>query len=451
MIVPTLLASLLAQQSTLKTNLDKLIIPEAESGTLVGVYVCKTSGEELYNHLGTTRLIPASNQKILSSIYAFDKLGADFQFETKFWREGDNVWIDAPGDLTITAEQLYAIKDQLGVSGRGTVYVKQAYRFEYGPSWELDDRPFRYAPSTTALCVNRAQFIVSLSNGIPTVPEWSGVKVKHIPGSKPAKADFDREKETVTIRGKIDPKATLLATFALADPDRAAARVFGQTFVSTKSTPNRAPDYILKSPTIRDYAKLCLEPSDNLLAESLLLSASGASTYSAATKAMVDHHAKTCNLAAGALRPEDGSGMSRHNLVMPKTLAQLLRHVYSQPYRDDYIRALPAGGEGTLGSRLKGLNVTAKTGSLDSVSCLSGYLWLRNGEPVVFSVMMNHFVTPTSQARKLQDEIVQTIYDSLNELSIDNANATSNANWCAPLETNLPISRSFTLDGDRIY
>src|SRR5690606_16785826 len=108
-------------------------------------------------------------------------------------------------------------------------------------------------------------------------------------------------------------------------------------FVSTDSLPSRVPDFTLKSPPMRDYSKFCLEPSDNLLAESLLFAGSGASTFSAATRAMTEHHTKTNSLPEGALRPEDGSGMSRHNLITPKTLAQLLRHAYKQPYRDDYI------------------------------------------------------------------------------------------------------------------
>jgi serine-type D-Ala-D-Ala carboxypeptidase/endopeptidase (penicillin-binding protein 4) len=434
-------------QSSLKSNIDSLIKSEVDGGTLVGIYVCHPNGQELYNHFSNLRMVPASNQKLLSSVLAFDKLGSDFQFETKFWRDGDNVTIDAPGDLTITPQQLETAKIALGVSGKGIVYVRQRYRFESGPSWEKDDLPFRYAPQITSLCVNRAQFTVGASNGIPTVPIWTGIQITHINTFGPSESTFDIKNRRVTVRGQIDPKATTLGAFALPDPDRVAAGFFGRIFVATKSIPSRNPDYIIRSPRFATIAKMCLEPSDNLLAESFLFAGSGAGTYSEATKIMIAQHTKTANLPQGAIRPEDGSGMSRHNLVTPFALAQVLRHAYSQPYRNDFIDALPTAGEGTLRTRFEGLDVKAKTGSLDSVSCLSGFVWLSNGEPVIFSIMMNHFSSATSEARKLQDAIVRTIRNTLNEERFENASEK----WCEHLEKSLPIPSDFRSDEHRLY
>ncbi|MFM9874617.1 MAG: D-alanyl-D-alanine carboxypeptidase/D-alanyl-D-alanine-endopeptidase [Fimbriimonadaceae bacterium] len=447
MILSALSMAFAINQSSLKNNIDALIKPETDSGTLVGIYICRPSGEELYNHFSNLRMVPASNQKILSSVFAFDKFGSDFRFETKFWRDGDNVYIDAPGDMTITPEQLETAKVALGVSGKGYVYVKQLYRFEAGPSWEKDDLTFRYAPQITALCVNRAQFNVIGDKGIPLVPSWTGINIEHILGIGPSESSFDLNNRRVTIRGQIDPKATTLGSFALPDPDRVAARFFGRTFIATKNMPHRPPDYIIQSPQFASIAKMCLKPSDNLLAESFLLTASGASNYADAEKTLVDHLTKAANLPAGSIRPEDGSGMSRHNLVTPFALAQVLRHAYLQPYRDDFINALPSPGTGTLKSRMNGLNVIAKTGTLDSVSCLSGFVWLNNGEPVVFSIMMNHYVITAVQARKIQDTIVQSIQDSLNGEN----NETASVEWCDPLEKSFSISRDIRTDLHWLY
>lgn len=447
MILSALTLSAALSQSALKSNIDSIIKQESESGTLIGIYVCRPNGEELYNHYSNLRMMPASNQKILSSVHAFDHLGADFQFETKFWRDGDNVTIDAPGDLTITAQQLQTAKIALGVSGKGTVYVRQKYRFESGPSWEKDDLPFRYAPQITALCVNRAQFTVSAKNGIPTVPSWANIEIKHVNAVGPSQSTFDLRNRRVTIRGQIDPKATTLGAFSLPDPDRTAAGFFGRIFVATSNFPSRAPDYIIRSPRFGSIAKMCLEPSDNLLAESFLFAGSDVNTFSEATKIMIQRFTKVANLPEGAIRTEDGSGMSRHNLVTPFALAQVLRHAYSQPYRDDFLNALPASGEGTLGNRFDGLDVKAKTGSLDSVSCLSGFVWLSNGEPVVFSIMMNHYTAATSQARKLQDSIVRTIRDTLNEERFENASAK----WSDPMEKSFSNSSDSRSHRNWIY
>lgn len=439
-------ALIAAYSGSLTDSLDSLINPEISNGSLIGVVIMRTDGTELYSKMGNTRMVPASNQKILSAIHAFDQHGSDFQFETKFWRDGNNVWIDAPGDLTITAQRLKEIKSQLGVDGSGRVYVRQAYRFESGPSWELDDMPFRYSPAVTAFCVDRAQFVISNSGGIPTVPDWTGIKVRHIPGPKPSQTSYSREQGLVTIRGKIDPKGANLGVFALPDPDRAAARIFGKSFQNVVQVPSRKPDAVLLSPRLAEYAKLCLEPSDNLLAESLFLGGSKTATYSQAQRTMTESFLRVPGVKPGGLRPDDGSGLSRHNLVTPLTLAQLLRHAYSKPYRDDFIEALPASGEGTLRSRLAGLRVTAKTGTLDVVSCLSGYAWPRSGEPVIFAIMMNHHVFSSAQARQMQDTIVETVLQSLDSERLDN----DNAKWCDPVEEDVSNPRSPRPHGNRI-
>lgn len=454
MVVPVLLASLIglrapAPAPDLGMAIDSLIQAEVENGTLVGIYICQPDGKVLYSRMADTRFIPASNEKILSSVLAFDRLGSDFQFRTRFWRDGDDVWVDAPGDQTITSSQLFDVKRRLGVSGRGVVHVRQAYRFDFGPSWEDDDKPFRYAPACTAFSVDRAQFEVSISGGIPTVPDWCGVTVRHIDGILPATVEYDRTHAEVTIRGHIDEKPGVLATFALRDPDLAAARILGMQFVPTQKVPNRAPDAEILSVPLRDYARLCLEPSDNLLAESLLLSGSGKGNWPDAAKFMAEYHTKLLQLRPGAIRPEDGSGMSRHNLATPFALAQLLRHAYAQPYRDDFIRAMAHSGEGTMRVRLTGLDVTAKTGTLDSVSCLSGFLGLPGGRTVVFSIMMNHYTTTAAEARKLQDALIQAIYDSLSMR--ENEHAIRDANWCDRVEQGVPLPGPDPVDGHWLY
>jgi D-alanyl-D-alanine carboxypeptidase/D-alanyl-D-alanine-endopeptidase (penicillin-binding protein 4) len=403
----------LATQTPVQTNLDTLVKRHAANGSLIGVEVTSTSGQTLYEHMADFRLVPASNQKILSNVFAFESLGSNHRFETKFWRDGDNVWVQASGDQTITASDLTKVKQTLGVSGEGLVYVQQPYQLDAGPGWESDDLDFRYAPRLTGFSVDRAQFQVLNSGGIPIVPAWTGIQITHVAASKPMTVSFDRIKGRITVRGKIDPKATSLATFALPNPDRAAARILGRTMIPVDHLPSRQPDHIHQSLPLKEVAKLCLEPSDNLIAESLYLAASESGSYAKAQAAMTKCFTEVIKLPAGSVRPDDGSGLSRHNFVTARAMAQLLRHAYQSPYRDDFIRALPAQGEGTMGNRLKGVRFAAKTGTLDAVSCLSGYVWIRNDEPVIFSVLMNHHIISASQARQLQDSIVQEVIRSL--------------------------------------
>jgi len=110
------------------------------------------------------------------------------------------------------------------------------------------------------------------------------------------------------------------------------------------------------------------------------------------------------------LKIRDGSGLSRHDLVSPNTSASLLQMIWAHPYRSYFIESLPLSGlTGTIRKRMIGTeaeqNVRAKTGTIGYVSSLSGYTWTQSGEPIIFSIMANHFTIPTSQVRSIQDQI----------------------------------------------
>ncbi len=110
----------------------------------------------------------------------------------------------------------------------------------------------------------------------------------------------------------------------------------------------------------------------------------------------------------------DGSGLSGHDLVTPRSIVQLLRFATTQPWFDVYRNSLPVGGvDGGLTVRftdpsLKG-HVFAKTGTLGEVRALSGYLECHSGRTVVFSILVGNR-TPSSTADRIaMDKIVAAI------------------------------------------
>jgi D-alanyl-D-alanine carboxypeptidase/D-alanyl-D-alanine-endopeptidase (penicillin-binding protein 4) len=105
---------------------------------------------------------------------------------------------------------------------------------------------------------------------------------------------------------------------------------------------------------------------------------------------------KTVGLSPEALVLDDGSGLSRNDMITAEASVQLLtfmsKHRYAAVFRD----ALPiAGVDGTLRNRFKGTpaenNVRAKTGSLSSAASLGGYLTTAGGERLAFSIMVNNY------------------------------------------------------------
>src|SRR5918996_1387589 len=108
------------------------------------------------------------------------------------------------------------------------------------------------------------------------------------------------------------------------------------------------------------------------------------------------------------LRALDGSGLSYANRVSPRGLTRLLEAAEDLPWGEALREALPEPGQGTLGGRLRRLQVHAKTGTLRSISALSGYVWLRRaGSWASFSILTRGVAK--SVAVRLEDRIVRIL------------------------------------------
>lgn len=105
---------------------------------------------------------------------------------------------------------------------------------------------------------------------------------------------------------------------------------------------------------------------------------------------------------------EEGSGLSRKNLVTPNAMVQLLAHMHRHPAAAAYRESLPIGGvDGTLKRRFTAAEtkgrIRAKTGTLRHVSALSGYVDTKGGETVSFSILVNAYVPAKDSASATQE------------------------------------------------
>jgi serine-type D-Ala-D-Ala carboxypeptidase/endopeptidase (penicillin-binding protein 4) len=116
-------------------------------------------------------------------------------------------------------------------------------------------------------------------------------------------------------------------------------------------------------------------------------------------------------IPADGILPYDGSGLSRHNLVTPAAVASLYVYMANQSRNATaWTESLTIGGiDGTLANRFRGTaaaaNVRGKTGTIDQVSALSGYVTTAGGERLVFSLLVNG-VVETRARTSLIDAIV---------------------------------------------
>jgi D-alanyl-D-alanine carboxypeptidase/D-alanyl-D-alanine-endopeptidase (penicillin-binding protein 4) len=112
----------------------------------------------------------------------------------------------------------------------------------------------------------------------------------------------------------------------------------------------------------------------------------------------------------------DGSGLSRDDLVAPDALVKLLVYVARRPAFDEFLDTLPvAGMDGTLAGRFKGTRlegkIHAKTGTLEQVNALSGYMDLHSGKRLVFSIIGNSHALKEQEGAATVDQIAAGVYD----------------------------------------
>lgn len=178
------------------------------------------------------------------------------------------------------------------------------------------------------------------------------------------------------------------------------------------------------SPTLAEDVVVTNKVSQNLHAELLLRALSteygedlpggaGKGSIAEGTR-VVRQFLLNAGLDGGDFVFYDGSGLSGHDLVTPRSIVQLLRFATTQPWFAVYKSSLPVGGvDGGLTARftdppLKG-HVFAKTGTLGEVRALSGYLDCRSGRTVAFSILVGNR-TPSSTADRIaMDRIVAAI------------------------------------------
>lgn len=414
------------------------------------------SGEVIYGENVGKLMMPASNMKIVTLAAAAERLGWDFTYETKLVTsaplkdgilDGDLVVVGS-GDPTIggrgggsSTRVFEGWADQLrslGIRAIDGRIVADARAFDpqpLGSSWEWDDLPLAYAAGVSALQFNESVADVAIrpgpAAGAPAVVEVRPIESGLILDSKVAtsaggEADLELSRPQGTnhllVTGTIPVGSKeVVRAASVSRPALYFARVLRETLVArgirvtgtamefdeAYPVPPIAQTRELlsyHSAPLSEFARTLMKVSQNQYAETLLRTmgaATGAGTAEAGQK-VVREVLDGWGVAPDAYVLSDGSGLSRHNYLSAEMITAILRQMYRDPrHREAFMATLPVAGEdGTLrrrfaGSRAAG-NVKAKTGTIANVRSLSGYATTADGEPIVFSMLANHFSVPSA-------------------------------------------------------
>lgn len=398
--------------ATLTTRLNEILDDRRTAGAVVSAIVTDLDGHVLFERNSSTRVLPASNMKLFSNSFALYELGPDARQETRIWKDADRTFVESTGDPLLSHDQLVEARNRLNLDRRLPVYVHEDYAPLWPENWEIGDLPNTYAAPVSAFTVDRAAFEIWSNGRRPQFrPESYGSRVV-MSGSD---FQYDPFRRTVFAPRTAFVKNGLIDSLPLPHPDEAAASLLGSRMVPTDSVPSRMPDLIIAGPKTIDIVGQCLPPSDNQLAEQLLLLGArregplGKAPYAVAQNRISNFLTRIVGIDLGDVKVDDGSGLSRHNYVTVRAIAKLLAWSDRQPTSAAWHAALPHSGSGTLASRLKGIAFEGKTGSMDAVSSLSGYLHLPSGKVLIVSVILNEFNCSMADTRAIQDNVVKAV------------------------------------------
>ena len=350
----------------LRTNLG------SEAGVW-SVTVLNSDGDVLGDVNGSVPRIPASNQKLISTAYALDRLGPDFRLKTRLIQRPDgSMELNGQGDpdLGIAGLQRFVLAALRQGGARGDsvgavkLMVREEPRSNWWPSdWHPADRGYAYGAPITRLALT--------SNAVGGAVSDPYTRLQRL-----FEKEALRRGGTVKIqRGQ--PRVERL------DVDSEETLVLHEE--------SSAPMHALLS--------LANTESHNFTAEVLMRQASGLWDVRAASRATERWMVEQA-LPIGGLRVADGSGLSRNNRVTSRTIAALLMRMDQHPFASYYQASMAiAGRRGTLRSLYRGTALDGrfrgKTGTIRGVRSISGYLQTGDG-PRYVSMIANGSFNPNT-------------------------------------------------------
>jgi D-alanyl-D-alanine carboxypeptidase/D-alanyl-D-alanine-endopeptidase (penicillin-binding protein 4) len=427
-----------------------------------------STGETLFSLNPGTLLMPASNMKVVTMAAAAERLGWDFTFTTKIAAtgpveggvlKGDLVVVgsgdpslggrptDGPGIVERWADQIRArgiTRVEGRIIGDDNVFDDEGL----GQGWAWDYLAYGYATPVGGLSFNenvvRLTFAPGAAAGDPVAvaaqPGGSGleldaavttaaadgradVNVARRPGSRAlgvsgsVPAGRTNVSQTVSVE---NPTEFLVNAFRQALAARGVEVAGGAVDVDDLPAP---PDLAgaetlvsYTSPPLSQIGKVLLKVSQNLYADTLLKAvarpASGGPATTDEGRKAVRAVLESWGIAPNQYLMADGSGLSRYNYLTANLLVTVLTRMYADDrHIEPFVNALPvAGVDGTISGRMKDTkaqaNARAKTGSIANARALSGYVTSAEGEPLVFSMIVNNFNVPQSEADAIIDRAV---------------------------------------------
>ena len=397
---------------------------------------------------------PASTMKLLTTYAGLELLGPAYTWKTEAWLDGildggvlqGDLILKGYGDPKFTIEQFWLWLRELRGRGLREIHgnlVLDRNAFQLAPydpaAFDKDPaRAYNVGPDALLLNFNAIHLHLIPQGGKVSIlaePELAGIRIENrlITISQGDCSNWDDaistqlNGATLLIQGTFPAScgerakyfSPLTHSIYIDTVFRALWQELGGTFsgsVRDGATPNNARLFATHSSAplselIRDINKF----SNNVMARQLFLSLS----VSPSAPATIEHSEQTVHdwlvqkkLSFPELVLENGAGLSRAERISPHSMTLLLQTAQDSPLQSEFEASLPIlGVDGTLKKRFRDSAVTRhahlKTGTLDGVKTVAGYVQSRSGKQWIMVFFIN---SPNASAgQRAQDALIEWV------------------------------------------
>ncbi|GAO04960.1 D-alanyl-D-alanine carboxypeptidase DacC [Anaeromyxobacter sp. PSR-1] len=423
------------------------------SGARVGILVSAVdTGEVIYARDPDVLLNPASNVKLVTSAAALDRLGPEYRFATEFLVEPKGgaaraLYVRGKGDPSIVTERLWAMAgdlQHLGVKRIGELVVDEGF-FDgerTGPGYDQEEGDRAYLAPAGALSLNFNAVAVHVGPG-----DRRGARGRV--ELEPASDYLEIENRTTTVRAG-SPRRVIIESVARGGRQRIVVKgrvplgsrtqpqwrriedpalYLGHTLarllelrgvkvgkVRAGATPEGARLVLVaQSDPLGEIVRRLNKTSNNFVAEQLLKTlgaeVKGAPGTWPKGVQVVEEFLAEAGVPRGTYVMKNGSGLNDTNRFSARQLVTLLRAMYGRfPIQPEYLASLPvAGRDGTIRWRMEGTEAAgrlrAKTGTLENVTSLSGYVEDGAHRTLAFAVLVNDYPGRSAGVRRAVDAL----------------------------------------------
>ncbi len=439
-----------------------------------GVFAAFTDNKEiLLDFNGHKVMAPASNLKVLTSGVALKLLGSNFRYKTLLGYSGElkhgtiegDLVIQPSGDpsfattyfkdsLTLSLQSVFdTILSSLFIAGihsingdivldlsqsgynsippywpwidignyygtgiSGLVFHDNLYYLLFKPGREVGD-------SVTILGTKPDLFDYEFINDVTTGPPQSGdnayIYFTHDPGKLHVKGTIPIDSDTFVIKGAIPDPPQLFGNLLKSFLEQRGVHISGKVRIETddKKYTSVTPLILFTSPPLSELVKIVNKISQNLWTEQLLVTVGQRLQGISSTSASLDILINKLNewgIETDGLDLYDGSGLSRTNLISPRTLVSFLQFMSTSGVFEDYYQSFPVAGDTTdiggfkrfgTGTRIAN-NARIKSGTINGVRAYTGYVHSRTGRLIAFSMIANNYNGRAREVDEIHKQII---------------------------------------------